>query len=46
MPLVAVLAACVRSIRQTQRGERDARKAGAEFLQRPAAGDGLGHSFG
>jgi hypothetical protein len=31
---------------QSQRGEHNSGEADAEFLQRPAARDGLGHSFG
>jgi hypothetical protein len=37
---------CLRSVRQPQRSQRKAREANAEFLQRPASGYGLGHSFG
>jgi len=32
--------------RQPQRGQRDTREAEAEFLERPAAGDGLGQALG
>ena len=32
--------------RQPQRGQRDTREAEAEFLERPAAGDGLGQTLG
>jgi hypothetical protein len=36
----------VRSGRQTQCRQRDARQTGAEFLQRPAPCDGLSQLFG
>lgn len=46
MPLVTALTACIRFVRQTQRGERYAGDAEAEFLQSPAASQRLRHSFG
>src|SRR5262245_36842455 len=33
-------------VRQSQRGQRDSREAETEFLQRPAAGEGLGRALG
>jgi hypothetical protein len=44
--LLASSWSCFGIIRQPQRGQRDARKAEAEFLQRPAASDGLGQALG
>jgi len=38
--------ACVRLVRQPEGGEHDTREAGAEFLQRPSARDGLGQALG
>jgi hypothetical protein len=42
------MARCLRLclVCKAQAGQQRARKAGAEFFQRPAAGDRLGHSFG
>src|ERR1041385_3088175 len=36
----------LRLVRQPEAGQRHAGEADAEFLQRPAPRDGLGHSFG
>src|SRR5262245_4778985 len=37
---------CLRLVRQPQRGQSDACNTEAEFLQRPAPRDGLGHALG
>src|SRR5437773_220748 len=42
----AALLASLRFARQPQRGQRDSRETGAEFLQRASPRDGLGQAFG
>ena len=41
----AAVLASLRFARQPQRGQRDSRETGAEFLQRSSPRDGFGHFF-